>query len=576
MENNLFQAIKESIKGQYGDVIAAILPGGKVQGNEYVCGSLSGGPGDSCKTNIRTGVGKDFATGEAWRDVIDLAAQAWNKTPLDAAYALAKQYGIAVKGNGAVKATGIVPASTLPPPPPPMVAEPVGVFKPIMPIPENAPELPRTPPHTGKYCYRNAQGEELFYILRYDEPGGGKSMRPVCYCADTGGNRQWCFKMPKEPRPLYGLDRLAKVAPDAPGLKAAYAKALFSQNREDLGAFALSFMMEDGDGFDINSWPKLSRETLPGIVGEFVDLATADSEADPAAVLVTMLVRFAAEMYGYSRDKGRLVESGRTAEREGHAGTDSSREGFQRTVAEIEQRLAGVVAKRAAYNVGRYGAGGYERGDGIDPPLQAFEHGLRQAMAVPDGVGNRVLPGDIADGLAVDGTRRAAIEQAPGRTEAVGAEMPDATGRAADAARSGGRAQQDIRDADGQDFGRGFIGEGREPLCDSPAGERERPHNRHSTGNQIEGINDHEQNRTGTHSVGLSGTDRRGSEGGPSASGRNDTGNREQGERLRAALDALERVVSALGTACQKLGQYLEERRTVTRDDERKNRGMSR
>jgi hypothetical protein len=369
MDNNLFQTIKESLKGQYGGVIAAILPGGKVQGNEYVCGSLSGGSGSSCKTNLRTGVGKDFATGEAWGDVVDLAAKAWNKTPLDAAYTLAKQFGVAVKGNAPMKAK---PSST-PPAPTVAVVEPVGTFKPIMPIPENAPDLPNTPPYTGKYCYRNAQGEELFYILRYDEPDGGKSMRPVCYGADRDGNRQWCFKMPKESRPLYGLDRLSKAAADAPvllvegektadaaqmlfpgyvcmtwsggsnaaaltdyapisertviiwpdndapGLKVAldliryigekkagyagiaeeedlpperriilppenlppkwdladappddfdpvehiahslapkeYAKAVFTQNREELGAFALSFMMEDGDDFDINSWP---------------------------------------------------------------------------------------------------------------------------------------------------------------------------------------------------------------------------------------------------------------------------------------------------------------------------------
>ncbi len=183
-----------------------------MQGGEYVCGSLAGGAGNSCKTNLRTGVGQDFATGQKWGDVISLAAQAWNKTPLDAAYALAKQYGIKVSvASGCTFSKAKTSPATRPTPP---ATELAGTFTPIMPIPENAPLLPGSPPYTKAYCYRNARGEELFYVLRYDEPNGGKSIRPACYCVDRSGNRQWCFKMPKEPRPLYGLDRLAKAAPD--------------------------------------------------------------------------------------------------------------------------------------------------------------------------------------------------------------------------------------------------------------------------------------------------------------------------------------------------------------------------
>jgi len=43
-------------------------------------------------------------------------------------------------------------------------------------------------------------------------------------------------------------------------------------------------------------WPTLSQEALPGFVGEFVSLATRNSEADPAAVLATFLVHFSAEL----------------------------------------------------------------------------------------------------------------------------------------------------------------------------------------------------------------------------------------------------------------------------------------
>lgn len=39
----------------------------------------------------------------------------------------------------------------------------------------------------------------------------------------------------------------------------------------------------------IRIWPELNRATMPGIVGEFIELATKDSEADPAAVLLTFI-----------------------------------------------------------------------------------------------------------------------------------------------------------------------------------------------------------------------------------------------------------------------------------------------
>jgi len=47
---------------------------------------------------------------------------------------------------------------------------------------------------------------------------------------------------------------------------------------------------------DILKWPSLNLVALHGIAGDFVRLATRKSEADPAAVLATFLVRFACEV----------------------------------------------------------------------------------------------------------------------------------------------------------------------------------------------------------------------------------------------------------------------------------------
>jgi hypothetical protein len=49
------------------------------------------------------------------------------------------------------------------------------------------------------------------------------------------------------------------------------------------------------DVLSIPEWPTLDDAAMPGAIGEFVDLASRNSEADPAAILATLLVRFAAE-----------------------------------------------------------------------------------------------------------------------------------------------------------------------------------------------------------------------------------------------------------------------------------------
>ncbi len=88
-----------------------------------------------------------------------------------------------------------------------------------------------------------------------------------------------------EPRPAPGE---SDWNPDG-GQRAGKSKFVNSLNS--------SVSNEDPDAWapTIRTWPKLERAALPGIVGDFVDLATDGSEADPAAVLATMLVRFGVE-----------------------------------------------------------------------------------------------------------------------------------------------------------------------------------------------------------------------------------------------------------------------------------------
>ena len=62
----------------------------------------------------------------------------------------------------------------------------------------------------------------------------------------------------------------------------------------------------------LKSWPTFSMKACPGLLGEFVGLATRNSEADPAAVCITALVRFCAEIYGLAPQKGPHIYVGET------------------------------------------------------------------------------------------------------------------------------------------------------------------------------------------------------------------------------------------------------------------------
>lgn len=66
------------------------------------------------------------------------------------------------------------------------------------------------------YIYRDAGGGVLGYIIRFERlDGAGKEPRPLTYWRDSKGRARWLWKGWPEPRPLYGLDRLA-AKPDSP------------------------------------------------------------------------------------------------------------------------------------------------------------------------------------------------------------------------------------------------------------------------------------------------------------------------------------------------------------------------
>ena len=95
MSSSIFERVKEALHPRLDSILPDLLPDGRQNGREYVCGSLQGGPGDSCKTNLDTGKGSDFSTGESWKDVIDLWAKIRGIRQGEAAKELAERFGIA-------------------------------------------------------------------------------------------------------------------------------------------------------------------------------------------------------------------------------------------------------------------------------------------------------------------------------------------------------------------------------------------------------------------------------------------------------------------------------------------------
>ena len=67
---------------------------GRLRGREWVCGSLRGGPGESCSVNTISGRWSDFATGQRGGDLISLAAAVHGLSQLEAARKLAAMLGV--------------------------------------------------------------------------------------------------------------------------------------------------------------------------------------------------------------------------------------------------------------------------------------------------------------------------------------------------------------------------------------------------------------------------------------------------------------------------------------------------
>lgn len=225
-----FDLIASRALQQSESLVADWLPDGTRAGPEWKALNplrADGKPG-SFSVNLTTGKWGDFATGDVGLDLVSLYAYLFHGGDNGlAARELADRLGCpeAITEGGstarrsAAKGETAKPSTAKPAKPKAEKAKPA-VWTPITPVPSDAPVPPKAHEFRGVpervWTYRDAGGAVLGYVCRFRTSDGGKEVLPLTFCvAEVTGKRDWRWQQWTEPRPMYGLDRLAGQ-PDAP------------------------------------------------------------------------------------------------------------------------------------------------------------------------------------------------------------------------------------------------------------------------------------------------------------------------------------------------------------------------
>ena len=195
-ENNRdidFKILASDLLSRSLSVVMDWFPQGKLVGKEFKLGSLRGEAGNSLSININEGVWKDFSTNESGADLISLYAAKENISQIDAAKALSHQkYAELPKHKKKTNAKNYV------------------ISKPPKDMPKPKMYVHHFGLPTMSWEYRDAAGDLMYYVSRYDPPDNKKQFVPWSWCNDTGKGKMWVMRAWPAPRPLYGLDLLAK------------------------------------------------------------------------------------------------------------------------------------------------------------------------------------------------------------------------------------------------------------------------------------------------------------------------------------------------------------------------------
>lgn len=225
-----FSGIKRAAGAMLEQLCAEWIPSGKrvmtVDGHQWVgCNPVRNEKNASFSVSMETGAFYDYADPDAkGGDVIALYAYIYSVGMKVAATQLAQRFCVPLYEDDGVVPSGI--AEPVKPAPAPAGAgeeaspEKAGSnWEPVVPAPSSAGEPPKAHFTRGRpektWCYRGAAGETLGYVYRFVTSSGGKEVLPVVWARNkVTGAEEWHWMQWPMPRPLYGLDRLAR-SPEA-------------------------------------------------------------------------------------------------------------------------------------------------------------------------------------------------------------------------------------------------------------------------------------------------------------------------------------------------------------------------
>lgn len=179
-----YEGLNRSLLNRARDLFQSWYPNGRFEGKEFKIGNRSGEVGGSLSIDINTGLWADFATGDKGGDIVSYYAYKEGLKQGEAATALSKEIGFEVSSPQNQKNKQAI-------------NPPLDHVKPAM------VHFKHGNP-TASYTYRNTDLSVLFYISKYNTDGGKQ------FCWWTWDGKDWVPKGWPEPRPLYGLDLLAK------------------------------------------------------------------------------------------------------------------------------------------------------------------------------------------------------------------------------------------------------------------------------------------------------------------------------------------------------------------------------
>lgn len=256
-----FVGLAAAILPRAGEFCSEWLPGGHMEGREYCCGDIRGGPGNSFKVNMGTGIWADFASDFKGGDLISLYAAVCDIKNGEAAKLLAAETGF---GPPVITAAQV--DHVLAPPPPD--AYTIGSMSMLRHTRHGEP--------SKTWAYKDATGKVLFFIARYDNTADGKQYCPWSWSSTA---KRWVMKAWPAPRPLYGLERLSERL-GAPVMVCEGEKAADAAQMLAGGVYVCVSWPNGSKGVDKADWkPLYGRKVLIWPDG---DAKTAETEGQAA------------------------------------------------------------------------------------------------------------------------------------------------------------------------------------------------------------------------------------------------------------------------------------------------------